>query len=194
MGCGIMITAEKAKELLSRNGKVRPQESQDWKGIFPLPPAIEQFYLEVGPVNVKIKVPGNPYILPSLADLWKFQKGYRWNGVIAKPIYFEDWNDDWIVVGDAGGDPFLFDRSSQKVLHAYPGDTGWDTIPLFPDLNTMAACLGQIGVLVSRAKGASADDEGAISPAFRRSALEHLRELLGSESEAEEVLKELGWD
>jgi hypothetical protein len=43
------------------------------------------------------------------------------------------------------GDPFIFVRSSSVVLHAYHGEDEWDPVEMFPDLNTMAACLGELG-------------------------------------------------
>ena len=132
-----MVTAEVTKRLLALHGDVRAQPASDWTGAFPIPPAIERFYREVGPLNVTIEVHGNPYFLPALADLWQFQAGYRWNGLSGEPI--EDWPDDWLVVADEGGDPFIFVRSSAVVLHAYHGEGEWDAGEMFPDLNTMAA-------------------------------------------------------
>ena len=140
-----MVTAETAKRLLGVHGEVRSQPHLDWTGSFPIPPAVEQFYVEVGPFNVTIETHGNPYFLPSLADLWQFQAGYRWNGLSGEPI--EDWPDDWLVVADEGGDPFIVVRSSGVVLHAFHGEGEWDAGEIFPNLNTMA-CLTSIAKLV----------------------------------------------
>ena len=167
-----MITAQKARELVALHGRVRPQSPLDWSGPFPLPPVLERFYQEVGPANVTIRTPGNPYHLPCLADLWKFQKGYRY-GPRGKPI--EDWNEDWIVVADAGGDPLVFEGASNQVLHLYPGETQWDAVTVFPDLNSMAACLAHLG-------------------GFRPQAAEHLHDLLGPDSDIETILDALGYD
>jgi hypothetical protein len=70
-----MVTTETAKRLLALHGEVRSQPASDWSGAFPMPLAVEQFYREVGPFNVTIAAHGNPYFLPALADLWKFQAG-----------------------------------------------------------------------------------------------------------------------
>src|SRR6202165_3137667 len=80
-GGAAMVSAEKAKGLLALHGEVRPQPVTDWTGSFPIPPAIARFYWEVGPADITIKAHGNPYFFPCLADLWKFQAGYRWNGL-----------------------------------------------------------------------------------------------------------------
>jgi hypothetical protein len=115
-----MVTGVMAKSLLALHGDVRPQPPSDWTGAFPIPPAVERFYREVGPANITIRAHGNPYFLPCLADLWQFQAGYRWNGLSSEPI--EDWDDDWLVVADEAGDPFIITRPSGAVLHAYHGE------------------------------------------------------------------------
>jgi hypothetical protein len=186
-----MVTAEKAKRLLALHGDVRPQPPADWAGAFPIPSAVERFYREVGPANVTIRAHGNPYFLPCLTDLWKFQAGYRWNGLGGEPI--ADWNDDWLVVADQGGDPFIFERPSGVVLHAFIGEGKWDAGEMFPDLNTMAACLAQIGAIVAEAGNAYMEDDCSIRPEYCKLAAGRLKELLGSISDAEAVLGVLGW-
>jgi hypothetical protein len=186
-----MVTADVAKRLLALHGEVRSQPASDWTGAFPIPPAVERFYQEVGPFNVTIEAHGNPYFLPCLADLWQFQAGYRWNGLCGEPI--EGWPDDWLVVADEGGDPFIFTRSSGVILHAYHGEREWDTRDMFPDLNTMAACLAQIGAIVLEAGCDYMEEDWSIRPKYRALASARLQELLGAKSEAETVLGVLGW-
>jgi hypothetical protein len=126
-----MVSFERAKEVLALHGEVRPQPPSDWNGPFPIPPAIERFYREVGPVDVRIGAYGNPYFLPRLTGLWEFQAGYRWNGLSGERI--EDWDDDWLVVADEGGDPFMFSRSSGRILHAYSwGQSCWKRVKRSP--------------------------------------------------------------
>jgi hypothetical protein len=186
-----MVTAEKAKGLLALHGNVRAQAPGDWTGSFPIPPAVERFYREVGPANITIEAHGNPYFFPCLADRWRFQAAYRWDGLTGEPI--EDWNDDWLVVADQGGDPFIFARTSGVVLHAYHGEGEWDAGEIFPDLNTMVACLAQIGAIVSESGGAYMEEDCSIRPVFRELATARLQELLVSKSDAEAVVGVLGW-
>ena len=87
----------------------------DWTGPFVLPASAERFYREVGPVDVFIESFGNGFSLPSLARLWPRQAGYRWHALTGEPI--ADWQDDWLVVADQGGDPFILSRGSRIVLH-----------------------------------------------------------------------------
>jgi hypothetical protein len=149
-----------------------------------------QFYREVGPANVEIKAHGNPYFLPCLADLWNFQAGYRWNSLSGEPI--EEWKDDWLVVADEGGDPFIFE-SSGTVLHAYHGEGQWDAAEMFPDLNTMAACLAQLGAIVLESRDRYMEEDCSIRPKFKALALDRLQKLLGTKSGAQAVLGVLGW-
>ncbi len=186
-----MVTADQARTLLLKHGVVRSQPPKDWKGPIALPPALESFYREVGPVDVTIDGYGNPYFLPSLRGLWEFQAGYRWNGLTKEPI--EDWNDDWLVVADESGDPFIFSSASGAILHAHHGEGDWDAYELFPDLNAMAACLAQLGSIVQDAADSFTDEDSNIRPDHRARALARLTDLLGSNEAAQHVLDSLGW-
>jgi hypothetical protein len=186
-----MVAAERARELLSMHGAVRPQPPDDWTGVLSLPAPVERFFQEVGPVDITIESYGNAFFLPRLAALWEFQGGYRWNGLTGQPI--EDWNDDWLVVADQGGDPFIFSRASGRVLHAVHGTGAWEPGKIFADLNTMAACLGHLGAVVVSAGAAFTDDDCLIRPEYRERALVGLRQLVGSTSETESILETLAW-
>ena len=186
-----MVTAEITRELLSKHGKTRSQPATDWTGKIPLPPAVEKFYLDIGPSNITIEAHGNPYFLPNLASLWKFQAGYRWHGLTKERI--EVWKDEWLVVADEGGDPFFFDQSSSTVLHAYHGAGKWDAREMFPDLNTMAACLAQLGGIVCEFRDEYMAEDCSIRPKFRAIALERFQKLLGTTTDAKAILDVLCW-
>lgn len=186
-----MVTAERARDLLALHGTLRPQLIADWAGEFPLPKTVEKFYQEVGPVDVYVRGYGNDYFFPKLGDLWNFQAGYRWNGLTNEII--EDWNDDWLVVAEEGGDPFICSRSTGVVLHAYHGEGVWDAHEMFPDINTLAACLGQLGAVRLSAGESFVDEEHCIREEHRTLALKQLAQLLGTNTKAQQVLDMLGW-
>lgn len=186
-----MVAAERARELLSIHGIVRPQPPDDWTGILPLPAPLQRFFQEVGPADITIESYGNAFFLPRLATLWQFQGGYRWNGLTGQPI--GDWSDDWLVIADQGGDPFILSRASGRVLHAVHGTGVWEPGEMFADLNTMAACLGHLGAVAVSAGRALTDEGCLIRPEYRDQALDGLRRLLSSASAAESILGTLGW-
>lgn len=186
-----MVTAEQARRLISRHGKVASQPPEDWKGAFPLPDSPVRFYDEIGPVDVNIVSYGNGFHVPRLAKLWLMQAGYRWNDRTGEPI--PEWDDDWLVVADQGGDPFILSRSTGVILFDEHGKGRWDPGQLFPDLNTMAACIGLIGEVVSSAGAEFTDEECRIVPVYRAQAVTGLRDLVGSTSGAESILESLGW-
>ena len=183
---------EMAKRLLERHGVIRSQPPSDWCGSFDLPPAVALFYWDVGPANIAIEGYGNQYFLPSLTDLWQFQAGYRWNGIDGTRI--EGWKDEWLVVADEGGDPFIFDMTSGVVLHAFHGEGVWDAIELFPDLNAMGACLAQLGAIVNEFRNSYLDADHFIRREFRELASTRVHDILGSLSAATLVLARLGWN
>lgn len=108
-----------AKEIITRafpQERLVPQPEGKWGGEFSLPAEVARYYAELGPDDVTIDAYGNPFFLPSLAGLWEFQAGYRFHPKTIKP--FEGWSDDWLVVGHQGSDPFIFSRSSSRILYA----------------------------------------------------------------------------
>ena len=183
--------SSKACKLLAAHGEVRPQPPSDWRGTFPLPSALVNYYDLVGPVDITIEGYGNAYFLPSLARLWDFQAGYRWNGLSGEPI--ADWADDWLVIADQGGDAFIFDRASSKVLFAYHGEGVWEPEEWFPDVAAMAACLATLGSVIRAARHDFTDADCYVKPGHRARALIEIAEVLGSRSKAEAILAASGW-
>ncbi len=120
-----MSAYDTSKEILRRalpSAVLRPQPRSDWGGEFPLPDALVEYFSEFGPDDVTINGYGNPYFLPSLVHLWAHQTGYRTHGFTHERL--TDWDDDWLVVADQGGDPFIFSRGSGTILHAFHGELG----------------------------------------------------------------------
>jgi len=180
-----------ARTLLAEHGEVRSQPASDWRGTFPLPSDLAKFYDVVGPVDVTIEGYGNPNFLPSLAKLWEFQAGYRWNGLSGEPIV--DWNDNWLVVADEGGDAFIFDRVSSKVLFAQHGQGAWEPEEWFTDVGAMACCMAILGSVVRRAGEDFTDAGSNVKPEHRQNAIVRIAEVLGSRSDAEAIVDGAGW-
>jgi hypothetical protein len=186
------MTSEEVRALLAMHGPVRAQAESEWKGEFPLPAPVARFYGEVGPVDVRIKGYGDPYVLPALARLWEFQEGYRWNSIDRERL--ADWDDDWLVIADEGGNPFIFSRASSRVLFAMHGTGSWDLVELFDDIVSMAACLAILGRIVKTAGQHLTDENSYIQPLYKAAAHRDLAEALSSEAHAKHILRELGWE
>ena len=182
----------RAKRLLAAHGDVRPQPASDWDGPFPLPPAVADFYDRVGPVDVNVPAYGNDFALPRLAALRDFQIGYRWHGHTGEPI--DGWDDAWLVVGGCGGDPFIFDRNTGRILHDEHGRGRWDPGECLADLPALAACLATLGTIVVTAGDDFTDDDAYVRPAHRDRAVTSLADLLGSRSATEAIVTGIaGW-
>lgn len=183
-----------AKELFRRadsSAEFRPQVLSDWRGEFPLPEAVTEYFAELGPVDVWIRGYGNPYFLPSLSKLWAHQTGYRTDGFTGERIH--DWDDDWLVIADEGGDPFIFSRSEGTILHAYHGEGVWEPEQMFNSLIEFVTTLAIMGDIVALAGRALTDADSMILPRYREIARTRLAELLRSQERAKEIILSLGW-
>ena len=168
-----MITTKQCRSLLAQHGPLESQPPTDWMGDIPLPPAVEHFYAEVGPMDVAIEATGDAYFLPRLASLWDIQAGYRYNALSGNPL--PGWDEDWLVVADHGGDPFILSLATSEVLLAKKGAAAWDPRPLFADVVEMAAVLATLGNVAR---------EGALE---REAAVAAIAELIGRASCRERV-------
>jgi hypothetical protein len=158
--------------------------------LFLFPTQLSRFTSQY-PVDVTIAGYGNPYFLPSLAQLWRLQAGYRYNPNTGQ--YLDGWKNNWLVVGDEGGDPFIFDSDSGRVLFAIHGQGTWDTEELFPDLKCMAGCLASIGGVVEKAGLELTDERSYIKQEYVEELETHLEKILDSNEAAQLVVLMLGW-
>ncbi|MEM1211422.1 MAG: hypothetical protein AAGI68_03905 [Planctomycetota bacterium] len=148
-----------------------------------------QFYRDVGPVDITIEGYGNPTFIPSLSGLWEHQAGYRWNGLTDEPIL--DWNDEWIVVADEGGDPYIY--CQDKVFLAQHGSGVWEPDEIYSNLNLMAACLATLGAVVLDGGDEFTDEDSCVRPVFRAEAISRLADILGDKNKAEAIVITAGW-
>ncbi len=169
----------------------RAQTVTEWVGTFDLPQPVADYYAELGPVDVHIPGYANPYFLPSLASLWKFQSGYRYHPETTER--FEDWEDDWLVIADEGGDAFIYSRGDTTVSHAYHGEGVWSPEPLFTSIEHMAACLSLMGEIVSSAGLDFTDSDSFILPCYIQTAEARMTEVTQDPLYTERVLTRLGW-
>jgi hypothetical protein len=169
----------------------RQQSSKEWQGPFDLPSEILDYYQQMGPVDVLIESYGNPYFLPSLAELWAFQAGYRYLTPSGEAI--REWDDDWIVIADEGGDPFIFSQSSKSILFAHHGEGSWDPEIIFDCLGHMAECFAILGEIVTTNREQLTDEDSMIIPEYAESARNRVAASFGSVAKADHALMFLGW-
>jgi len=190
-----MGSYDTAKEIFRRafpDDVFRPQAMTEWKGEFPLPDAVAEYFKELGPVDIEISGYGNPYVLPSLSHLWPSQAGYRYHPDTHER--FAEWDDDWIVIADEGGDPFIFSRTSRRILHAYHGDGVWEPEDIFANLAEMVTSFAIIGDIVASAGDSLTDDTSMILSKYRDEASARIEKYCGSRDRAAAIVSGLGWD
>jgi hypothetical protein len=190
-----MSAYETAREIFRRSfpsQKFRPQAPPEWQGDFPLPDAVAEYYGVLGPAGVWIGAYGNSHFLPSLAELWKFQAGYRTHANTGERL--PGWNDDWLLIAEQGGDPFIFSRSSGHVLHAFHGAGRWEPMEMFTNLPAMVTVLAIMGETIEHADPAFTDDDSLILPQYREEARSRIAEYLQSQDRANAILHRFDWD
>ena len=181
---------DRARRLLTAHGECRQQPASEWTGTVPLPAAVAEFYGRVGPVDIEVRGYGNGYVLPRLAALWDAQAGYRWHGHTRARL--ADWRDEWLLVGDCGGDPLIFDGGTGRVSYAHHGEGTWVPFEAFADLPTMAACLAIMGSVIESAGDGFTDDNCLVAPAQRDRAAALLTEVVGSREAADAIVERVG--
>jgi hypothetical protein len=188
-----MALYDTAKEIFKRafpSEVLRPQPPSDWLGEFPLPLMVTGYFAELGPLDVWVEGYGNPYFLPSLSALWHYQAGYRFHPDTRER--FPDWDDDWLVIADEGGDPFIVSRASAVVLHAFHGEGSWEPVEMFACLEEMATTLAIIGDIVQAGRMLT-DDASTIFPRHQQYARARIGRHLNSIERADAILLRLGW-
>lgn len=188
---GSGLLAQAARHLDSIEGHtIRAQDRTLWRGELELPTSLVDYYRDFGPLDLGLSGYGNDYFLPSLAALWEHQAGYRWDGVTGQAI--DDWNDDWLVIADCGGDPFILSRSTGQVLFAEHGMGTWEPSAIFPSIDVMAAALCAIGSIAACAGPDLTDEESYVRPIWRGRIEAELDDIL-EPGTAGELLQTLGW-
>jgi len=183
-----------AKEALKRanpRAEFSQQPARLWRGDFPLPKTVVEYFADFGPVNVSIPGYGNPYFLPSLAGLWDHQAGYRYHPKTKK--HLPGWDEDWLVVADEGGDPFILSRVSEMILHADHGEGEWTPEPIFRSMAAMASVLAVLGEIVALAGTDLTDDDSVLRLTHRTEARSRIAKTIKSKNEADAALSRLGW-
>ncbi|WP_086932252.1 hypothetical protein [Agarilytica rhodophyticola] len=191
------------KKMLQQWGELKPQDSEDWQGDFPLPDVLVSFYQEVGPwgptyaekigpIGLEIESFREPISIPPLFKLWELQSGYRWHGNTGERL--NDWKDTWIVVAECCGDPFVLDVSSGEMLFGFHGAGKWDLASIAADINTAFGALSVIGSTLLNAGEEGYDDEMCdYTEDTKKKVIEALSTFLNSENEASELLAVFEW-
>jgi hypothetical protein len=186
-----MDCTEKAKKAFAKLGDIKSQSAKLWEGPFELPNALAEFYLNIGPSSILVPGIGNDYFFPDLAGLWKYQEGYRYHSDTG--ILCPEWNDDWIVIADEGGDPFIISREKGCILHDLHGQGAWDPNEFVSDILTFAGSIASLGVIVAETKLMLTDADFHIKKEYMQRARRDLELFLESPEDIEAFLFMVGW-
>ncbi|SFK95571.1 hypothetical protein [Lysobacter sp. cf310] len=190
------------RPLLAPWGELRAQPASDWQGEFALPPALLDFYREVGPwggvrhasvgpLGLDLACGGNPVSIPPLQNLWARQAGYRWHGLSGERL--RGWKDEWLVVAMEGSHPFIYDLISGAVSFDLAGGD-WNPRPIADDLATAFGALATVANTYAALGESALDEDYELRPQARASVRDALAEFLGQgPAQADALLHAWRW-
>ncbi|MFM2476226.1 hypothetical protein [Celerinatantimonas sp. MCCC 1A17872] len=172
-------------------GQLQPQASSDWRGDFPLPQTLTDFYQQVGPNNLQLCC-DDLVEIPSLARLWDYQAGYRWHSHSGEAI--DGWQPNWLVIADNNADPIVFDLNTERVLFDIHGGK-WQFQPLAIDLETAFGAFATMAQAIAQCDADEYwdDDNCCYTPKALDYRFTKLSKFLGSPQAASEFLSVLEW-
>lgn len=148
-------------------------------------------FRELGPDNFDVPAYGNNVRFPALKDLWKFQEGYRWDGLTGEHLV--DWPDELLVVAAQGGDPIAIDRSTGTVVSALAGSGVWRFDLLSDSLVDAVLGIGVLGSILNEAEPDFCDDDSIVLKVHVDHATETLSRLMGSNT-AHQLIRWAEWN
>jgi hypothetical protein len=92
-----------------------------------------------------------------------------------------------------GGEPFMFSRSTGKILYALHGQGFWQVEELFETLEQMVTTIAIFGAIVIQAGEDFMDDKCYLNPRYVTEAREQIAQVIGSNAAAETILSTLDW-
>jgi hypothetical protein len=184
-------TAKRILQQIDPSADFRPQSASEWRGDFPLPDTLLEYYRAFGPVDLTIEGYGNPYFLPRLEQLWSYQEGYKYDGNTLER--FPDWDKDWLAIADEGADPFIFSISRGVIFHAFHGEGTWEPVELFTGLSEMVNTFSILSRIVTLAASGFTNPDSTIRDEFKNQAHQAILELTGFSHRANIIITRLGW-
>jgi hypothetical protein len=190
------------RHLLAPWGELRSQPESDWAGDFQLPESVVKFYEEVGPwgethfetvgpAGLSVNAGGNPVCIPPLHKLWSLQAGYRWNANTNEKL--AEWNDEWLLIAESGGDPFILDSRNGQVSFALHGAGVWKTRPIATTLETAFGSVATVANAMAELGETAFDETFELTPNARREVERSLASYVGSEVQAKQLLAAWQW-
>ena len=144
-----------------------------------------------GPDGLSIPIGGNPVEVPSLCRLWEFQAGYRWHGFTQERL--ADWHEEWLVIASEGGNPFILDMNSNRVLFDLVGRGRWEPAEFASDLPTALGALGVIACALDELGDDARNETCEIREEARECVQAKLASFLESAASAQDMLQACGW-
>jgi hypothetical protein len=153
------IRVEKAGEFLCLD----TTQLQEVIDILPLSGELLDWYRNAAPIDLYIPWHGNDLFLYDPRKLVEYQQGYRWRlGNREKTDY--GWQQNWVVIGDIGGDPIIADISEEEtpIYFALHGASAWQPKIIAPSLRLFLSALIIWLNIVKKYENSITEEDGSL--------------------------------
>ncbi|QDV16220.1 hypothetical protein Pan153_08410 [Gimesia panareensis] len=170
---------------------LQPADEAEIKRIqdtLPLTDVMCDWYSQAAPCEFEMPWAVEMLILFAPADLLEGQAGYRWLGQTGGDV-IEDWNPDWVVMGECSGDPIIADTriSETPILMAMHGMGVWEPLLIAPGLSDFLLLLSAWLQSFEEFEGSIQDDNYEIRADFLQAFQARLKGII-PESNLENLL------
>lgn len=146
----------------------------------PLPPALADFFREVGPLGeddphrggtpgrvprcVDFNCGGNDIFVPRLADLWKAQDAFAWDFRRDEPI--EGWPPNWLAIATEGSDAYVYDSDADAMRFVFAGAEVEDAYDIAGTPGDVIGALALYAIRLEEAGDSAMNEDFEIDPTW----------------------------
>jgi hypothetical protein len=137
------------------------------KEVLPLTDSMIEWYRCASPLEFEIPWTFEWLMLYGPGNLMDGQAGYRWISGVEEEL-IEEWNADWVVIGDCSADPVIADTSKPEtpIFTAMHGCGSWEPELIAPNLGAYLQILSHWVDALTENEGRIEDEHGEFLSGF----------------------------
>lgn len=152
------------------------QDVSEWKGPFALPEELARFYKEVGPQDLELTGPGNPFYFPRLSKLWEYQSIFADHPPMSDALVF---------LSEGGELHYVY---QMRTGHVYLYDVSFEESELLvEEFGAFFECIAEISLYIDEVGYYTFDEDDDLDVLLTR-----VGKILGDMEQAYEFLAKIG--